>query len=197
MDISFILLFSILANLDGLIVGLSYGIKRIRISVAAYLLIALITSAGTLLSMYLGRNAAQFMPPAVASVIGGVIMMGIGLAGLIKYYRGKRSPPSDEVQWPVEHPEKYDKNHNRRIDYNETIALAIALSVNNIGLGIGASISGLAIVPTTIAVFFFSILFMLAGNLLGKCFLCKLIGKRAELISAVCVIALGVWEIFF
>lgn len=41
------LLFSLSSNLDNLVIGIAYGIKKIRIDTTANLIVALVTSTGT------------------------------------------------------------------------------------------------------------------------------------------------------
>ena len=83
------------------------------------------------------------------------------------------------------------------MNFREAISLGVALSVNNIGLGISASISGLHVMSAAIAAFVFSLIFTSAGNFLGNSFLSKMIEKYAEPIASSGIIALGVCELFF
>ena len=177
-------------------IGISYGIKKIHISIISNLLISLIIFIFTALSMYFGESLAAFVPIKISSVIGAVIVIGIGTSGLIKYMRNK-SNQTNETLWPVKNPEKYDQNHDNEIEYRETFLLGLALSVNNIGLGIGASISGLHVLPTAVTTFIFSIIFLSSGHFLGNGFFAKIAGKYVEPVAAVIIIILGVCELFF
>ena len=77
----------------------------------------------------------------------------------------------------------------------ETAALGCALTVNNVGLGVGASIAGLGLWLTVLASSACSFLFLYAGNRLGKSWLSAVIGGYAEPISGVMMIALGLFEL--
>jgi len=188
-----ILLFAVSSNLDNLVIGVSYGIKRIRVSFVSNLIIALITFIGTLISMFLGKSITYFIPISFASALGSLIIIGIGIFGIINYIRNRKK----ETEWFATDSEKYDKNNDKKIEYNEAITLGFALTINNIGLGIGASISGLSILPTALGSFLFSILFLYLGNILGTSFLSNFIGKYAEPIAAIIIIALGIVELIF
>ena len=77
------------------------------------------------------------------------------------------------------------------------ITLALSLSINNLALGIGASISGISIILTTILTFVFSVITMIIGLKLGSRYLSKIFGEYSPLISAVIIIAMGIFEFFF
>jgi len=185
-----IFLFAVSSNLDNLVVGFSYGIKKIHVSLLSNLIIAFITFAGTLASMLAGSSITHFIPISIASAIGSVILIGIGIFSLIIYFRNRKN----EALWHMTGSEKYDKNENKKIEYNEAVTLGLALTINNIGLGIGAAISGLGVLPTAIGSFIFSILFLYIGNVFGDSFLSEFIGKYAEPIAAIIIIILGIWE---
>ena len=192
-----IFLFSVSSNFDNLIIGISYGIKKIRIPIISNLLIAFITFIGTALSMIFGKSLTAYIPIAVSNVIGAIMIIGIGIAGLIKYFHSKKNNQACESPSPLKNPEKYDKNTNNRIEFREAVSLGLALSINNIGLGIGASIGGLHVLPAAIGSFVFSFIFISIGDLLGNGLLSKIIGKYAEVIASFGIIGLGICELIF
>lgn len=185
------LLFAISANTDNFVVGLSYGINKIKIGLTSNLLISLITMTGTFLSMSLSKVIVNFIPTSVANIIGGVMLILIGIWTIVK-------PSLNNIQSVniLENPEKADKDKSLHIDPKESITLALALTINNIGLGIGASITGLNILFTTILTFIFSIIMLIFGYFFGSYYLSKLFSKRAIIISGLLIISLGVFEIF-
>ena len=133
-----------------------------------------------LLSLYIVVGLVSFASGRIYVSIGLFIMVGV-LTGIIM----KRK-----------NPEKADKDNSSNIDLKESLSLAFALSINNIGLGIGASITGLNIFLTSLFTFIFSLLMLLTGYFLGSYYLSKLFSKRATIVSGLIIIALGVYEIF-
>ncbi len=195
MSILVILLFALSTNLDNLVIGVTYGIKRMRIPVTSNLIVALITFLGTILSMALGNTLAGFLPEATAQVIGSIVLLMIGLYSIGNYLRqrARQKTPHRDVKWPMEKPEKYDANRDKRIDGREALLLGVALALNNMGLGIAASAMGLAMLPVALlscAVSFFSVLL---GNWLGVRYLGRASGARAELLSGLIIVALALW----
>ena len=158
-----ILLFAISANIDNLTVGTAYGIKNIKIGAFSNLIIAVISVAGTILSMSLGLVLSHFIPPFIAGIIGSVILIVIGL-WFIKGYIFKncglhKTTPKEagglnRYTEILDEPEKADSDSSGDIDIRETIILALALTINNFGLGIGASIAGFNITITAVCTFF-------------------------------------------
>ena len=96
----------------------------------------------------------------------------------------------------LENPEIADVDRSGSIDVKEAIALAFGLTINNLGTGVGAGISGLNIAFTTILTFVFSILGVASGYLLGDRFTTKMTGVSAGVLSGLMIIALGVYEYF-
>ena len=185
------LLFTISANTDNFVVGLSYGIKKIKIGLVSNLLIALISLVGTILSMSVGKIIFDFVPENASNLIGSIILILIGSWTIVKPLFKKIR--SDDV---LENPEKVDKDNSSSIDAKESVTLAFALTINNVGLGIGASITGLNIVITSSLTFIFSLSMIMIGYVLGSYCLSKVFSKKATIISGLIIIALGIYEMF-
>lgn len=190
MNILLSFLFAVSANMDNFVVGLSYGIKKIKIGTASNLTISLITFVGTALSMSLSRVIAGFMTEFVSILIGSTMLILIGSWTIIKPLLKRR-----QSEGILGNPEKVDKDSSMTIDIRESLTLGIALTINNIGLGIGASIAGLNIVLTSIFTFIFSILLLIAGCLLGTKYLSRLFSKKATIASGLIIIILGIVEL--
>ena len=64
------ILLSLSSNLDTFAVCLTYGIKKVKLSITSSLLISFITSLGTFLSMILGKIMTSFISPKIVTSIG-------------------------------------------------------------------------------------------------------------------------------
>lgn len=184
------LLFSISANVDNFVVGLSYGIKGIKIGGLSNLIISLVTFAGTILSMLFSKFIIRFIPRHVTSIIGSIILIAIGgwtiIGPLLKNTNDKGI---------LNNPEKADKDKSLHIDSKESITLALALSLNNIGLGVGASMAGLNIVTTSLLTLVFSLIMIRIGYILGEVYLSNRFSEKATLVSGILIVLLGVGEL--
>lgn len=202
MDLLSVFLFAISANIDNFTVGIAYGIKKIQVRFASNLLIAFISAAGTFLSMSAGLTLSKFMSVSFANSIGSFALVLIGIWSVKDWFvnhlkkQEKRCVSRSHCNRLLEEPELVDKDGSKTLDAKESAALAFALTINNLGLGIGASITGLSVYITVLFTFVFSILSILSGSGLGKTYLSKLLGDFAPLISGILIIALGAYEYF-
>jgi putative Mn2+ efflux pump MntP len=96
----------------------------------------------------------------------------------------------------LENPEKADADNSGHIDIREAIALAFGLSLNNLGIGVGAGISGFNVELTTGLTFTLSLLAMSSGYMLGHRFRAKTSSFWTGVFSSGLVIITGIYESF-
>lgn len=273
------LLFGISASLDALIMGITYGIRKIHIKLWQNLLISLVTLLGTCLSICFGRWQSALLkgllPAFSLSIplerfIGSMTLVLFGMYYLVKFMLSlqkkypktqileepaaplqetcnfqktanspKASRPQEALSAQNIHPSKKTMNseknchsqealrsqnirHSQRaadsqkvsgpqgirdiqktehcpafLSLKASLLLGFALSVNNMGIGLGASIAGLSLIPAAICTFLFSAVFLGLGNCLGKSHLSDLLGKAATPVSGLLLLGLGLFEWFF
>ena len=197
-----ILLFVIAASLDILVVSLAYGLKDIKINFSSTLVIASISALGTFISMILGKFLVYLIPVKLGDIIGGLVLLALGFYSIYSYFKEKKiltshnSENNSSPTFILENPEVADKDKSGNIDFKESLALSLALALNNFGLGIGASISGLNIAFTTISTFIISLIFISLGFYLSKTIKSKNISKNSNLIAGIIIIILSLFIIF-
>lgn len=197
-----ILLFVIAASLDILVVSLAYGLKDIKINFSSTLVIASISALGTFISMILGQFLVDLIPVKLGDIIGGLVLLLLGFYSIYSYFKEKKiltshnSENNSSPTFILENPEVADKDKSGNIDFKESLALSLALALNNFGLGIGASISGLNIAFTTISTFIISLIFISLGFYLSKTIKSKNISKNSNLIAGIIIIILSLFIIF-
>ncbi|BDU92977.1 sporulation membrane protein YtaF [Clostridium perfringens] len=197
-----ILLFVIAASLDILVVSLAYGLKDIKINFSSTLVIASISALGTFISMILGKFLVDLIPVKLGDIIGGLVLLALGFYSIYSYFKEKKiltshnSENNSSPTFILENPEVVDKDKSGNIDFKESLALSLALALNNFGLGIGASISGLNIAFTTISTFIISLIFISLGFYLSKTIKSKNISKNSNLIAGIIIIILSLFIIF-
>nr|BDA27727.1 sporulation protein [Clostridium perfringens] len=197
-----ILLFVIAASLDILVVSLAYGLKNIKINFSSTLVIASISALGTFISMILGQFLVDLIPVKLGDIIGGLVLLALGFYSIYSYFKEKKiltshnSENNSSPTFILENPEVADKDKSGNIDFKESLALSLALALNNFGLGIGASISGLNIAFTTISTFIISLIFISLGFYLSKTIKSKNISKNSNLIAGIIIIILSLFIIF-
>ena len=187
-DILSSLLFCLSANLDNIVIGIAYGAKHIQMKLLPNLCIAFITSLSTLIAMYVGKFFIFLIPLQYIHKIGAFIFILLGIYFLLHNIGLKNT--EDIMSYAL----KTDKDHSYSIDIQEALAVSCNLILNNIGIGMVASVSGIStflVVPLT---FLCSFLFIPLGIYIGNRFLGKLLGKFAPLASGILLILLGIIE---
>ena len=177
-----IALFALSANLDSLAVGFSYGLQGIVIDRKGNFLAGIIPFAGALLALFFGRGVLQVMPERAAQLAGGGLIVLIGLWGIGELVRKKAGRA------------QYAKG--AFLTTRQALVLGAALAANNMALGAGAGITGVAPLPAALASLLCGLLFLYVGNRLGR--LCtggKLVAG-AQAGAALLMVALGIYEMF-
>ena len=178
-------LFAVSANVDTLIIGISCGIRKSYIPFLEAIIISLITFTGTFLSIHMGLQITAFIPAQAAQIFGCVILILLGIYYVIKPFLKKEEPLSDP-----------DKQKPHKLSLKEAILIGLALSINNVGMGIGASISGVPLIPTSLITLVVCILFLIIGNHIGKIRFFFLINRFADTVAGLILVCLGVYELF-
>ncbi|WP_141825551.1 sporulation membrane protein YtaF [Clostridium sp. KNHs216] len=195
-----VLLFALSANLDNFTVAITFGMRKIKMDFFVNFLIAVITGVGTFLSMWIGGIIGRFFPASVSNTLGSVILILIGLWFLKDFFKKPREENEAGQEEKVnlntmlKDPEKADLDSSGTIDVKESAILALALTINNFGMGVGASISGLNICATTIFTFLISMFSITLGYRVGRGCIPKSLSRFVPLISGGIVIALGIFE---
>ena len=199
------ILFVLSASFDVFVVAMSYGFKNIKIKTFINFVISFISSLGTFISMEIGLALTNIIPLSVVNILGSIIMLLLGLYCLLDYrkvlkkstnHKDRNLNPSSPIVI-LEKPEIADTNKSGTIEFKESILLSIALALNNVGLGIGASIAGLHIILTTIVTLIITIILIPLGFLCSKKLLNTWIGKSGSLISGILLIILAVITCLF
>ncbi|MFL0198357.1 sporulation membrane protein YtaF [Clostridium sp. WILCCON 0269] len=195
-----VLLFSLSSNLDNVVVGIAYGIKNIKIGIFSNLIIAIVTSAGTFLSMSFGTLISNFLPHSITNALGVAAIIILGayfvIQSIIKLKNNTKSKELalKNIDDMIEYAEKSDLDCSGDINMREALFVAFGLTFNNLGTGIAASVTGVSIYFTVIATFILSIITIMFGQATGDHILGKLLGKYASLISGILLVILGIIE---
>lgn len=192
------LLFGVSASLDSLLVGVSYGIRRVHIRLWQNLFIGLVTLLGTCLSISAGHLLTPLLPEVVCRYAGSLILALLGIYYIIKWLI---SSPQDQHDDKLPHYSEISSASASKkwdtLNFAEVFTLSLTLSLNNLGIGLSASLAGLFLVPTAIATLVCSVLLLFLGNQLGRCCLLQLAGTAAEPVSGILLIGLGLVQLIW
>lgn len=217
-----ILLFAVALSLDGFGVGISYGMRGIKIPVSSLVVISL-TSAGAIsISMLGGHILARVISVEAAEIIGAVILIVVG--GWIIYQattgnkNGKkdgnktadglidadllktrecelfkiRLKPLGIVIQIVKEPSRADMDDSGNISEKEAFFLGLALALDALGAGFGAAMTGIKPLVTPVLVGVTKFTLVGVGGLIGRRYAANWIGDKAATIPGWVLIVLGV-----
>ncbi len=178
------ILFSLSANIDNIPLSMSYGMRKIHITFIQKLIIAIFTSIITIISMKCGTYLIYFLTSKIANFLGASILIAIGLIDTIKYFFLKK----DNGQ--------VIDNTLGKLNTKNLIKIIFTLSINNIGTGIAASITGINIIFTFTFTSIFSFLFIHIGNTIGKSIINSILLKYSDIIASLLILFLGIFQMF-
>lgn len=158
-EIASIIVLGLGANTENLPVGLAYGLRGLKIGLTPNLLIAGATTIATLVPLEIGHGLRGYLPELLPDILAGLLLVALGLMN-IWLDRRRRGRASERA--------KIDAPVGSAIGWRETLAVAAALSINNIGLGLAGGIAGLRHGPVALSVAGFSVLLLWLGQHLSR-----------------------------
>jgi len=191
-------MFAIASNLDNLGICLSFGMKRTRIPWLPNILIACITMIGTYFSMRMGEWLVQFVSGELANWLGAIVIILIGmwtLWGSLRSPKVKEELDAPTLSEVLRDPIHADQDHNQVISWRESLALGIALTLNNIATGIGAGATGISALWTTVITGVLSVLFIAAGSAVGRRIARTWFGRYSNAVAGILLCLIGLYEI--
>lgn len=195
------LLFGISASLDALIVGISYGLRRVRVRAWQNLFISMVALLGTCLSAYAGSHLLPLLPAPLTDYLGSIVLVLLGAYYITKWGlfcpSGSQTENRDLSESTPAAAQKSPVNPPMiGLSARETLVLSLVLSVNNIGIGLSASMAGLPMVSAAAMTFLCSAVLLVSGNRLGQSSFLRRVGAAADPISGFLLIGLGVMQLF-
>ncbi|MFD1167695.1 sporulation membrane protein YtaF [Oceanobacillus caeni] len=168
----------IAVSIDGLGVGITYGMQKIKVPIWAILIIMLCSGTVLLASMTIGNFLEKFISVDIAQSIGGVILISLGLFSLINIIRsnlnkGKKmevnhsSSKLKDITTVFATPHKADLDKSGNISIGEALILGFALALDAFGAGIGASLLGYIPWVTALLIATMSGIFLFSGMKIG------------------------------
>lgn len=152
-----ILGFAVSSSIDNLGVGISYGIRGMRIGLLANLLIAGICFLFSEAGILFGRWLSMILPGIFPILVGAFLLVIIGIRIILLAMPRKNG----EVQDTTAPPKPKD------VKLGEAVLLGIALSANALTNGLGAGLLGFSPLAISVSAAIGSFLTVWAGVALG------------------------------
>ncbi|MCQ6273440.1 sporulation membrane protein YtaF [Bacillus sp. V3B] len=205
-----LVLLALAVSLDSFSVGFTYGLRKMRIPFKSIAIIACCSAATLMVAMLLGHLLEQFMSPAFAEKIGGVILIALGAWVIYQFFH----PEKEKGQLPHEKviinfeikslgivinilkkPMVADFDKSGTITGVEAFMLGLALSLDAFGAGVGAVMLGFSPIYLAIAVAVLSSGLVFLGIKLGTSLSQKAWLQRFSFIPGIVLIIIGIWKI--
>ncbi|MHB1125713.1 MAG: sporulation membrane protein YtaF [Bacillota bacterium] len=202
-----VILFALAVSLDGLGVGISYGVRRVSVPWKSLVVICLTSTVAITISMLFGQMLAAVISVQLAKRLGSLILIMVGSWVIIQtlsrrepgnetgnqpcqLFRLKISPLGIVIQI-LKEPMRADLDSSGVIDPRESLLLGFALAMDALGAGFGAAVAGFNIAVTPPFVGGFQLVFVLLGLWLGQRIACGSLSKKSGLIPGLILIILG------
>ncbi len=185
------LLCAISGSIDSLSVGVSYGIKKINLPIESIILVSFISTLGTYISMEFGNIILLYTGENLINLVASIFLIFMGLYFVYESIQRENMQVTELLGNPI----KADYNKSGKIDFSEAGILALALTLNNVGIGIASAIAGLDVILTSIFTFIFTAISLQFGYSLGSRYASKNFGAYAQIVSGLLIISLGVMNI--
>ncbi|MGE5701183.1 MAG: sporulation membrane protein YtaF [Clostridia bacterium] len=177
-----LILVSIAISLDGLGVGMTYGLRKMRIPLLSLLVIAACSFAVVYGVMLFGSTVTSWLSPAVSKQLGAGVLIAIGLLTLWRIWRGQEEEAAKQVsdepigQFRIfgliiqilRDPEQADADHSGDIRGWEAVMLGMALSLDAFGAGISLSLLGYSALLVALSVAVCSVSLLALGIGIGQ-----------------------------
>lgn len=196
-----VILLAMSLSMDSMGIGISYGLRKVRISLIVKIIISLISIIFTAASIFIGELILLIIDKDIAKLMG--CLMLIVLGAFIIYQALKKNQKDKKSIRPmtrsfmlksfgitikiIRDPISCDFDRSSHIDIKEAIYLGVALSIDSFGAGISSAVSGLDSYFIPLAVGLCQFLFLSGGIILGK-----KISTLKKVDSKVFVVASGV-----
>ncbi|MFA9558709.1 sporulation membrane protein YtaF [Evansella sp. AB-rgal1] len=206
-----LLLLAFAVSMDSFGVGLTYGLRKMKLPFASLLFIAGCSAMSILIAMAVGNVIQQFLSPNIAESIGGVILIGIGSWAIYQMYRPAKNEKKTKKEREtiinfeikklgvvikiLRKPMVADLDNSGAITGREAFLLGLALSLDAFGAGIGAALIGFSPWLMALSVGLMCGIFVTLGMKSGWFFSESNWVKRFSFIPGLLLILLGVWQL--
>ncbi len=203
------LLFALAVSADGFMVGLAYGVKRIRIPLLSLIVISLASALAVTVSMICGKGLGLILSPGWTSALGSTIFIIIGIYFLLRAGKEKIDSlqlneagslislnirPLGIIVHILKEPSSADLDSSGIISTKEAFFLGFALALDALGAGVALAMSGFNIIFTALAVGALKFILVNSGLILGGVMTNTKFKLVAALLPGLIFITIGVLE---
>lgn len=218
-----ILILAFSSSIDSFGIGITYGLRKIKLSCLSSITLFIISIIITCSSILIGKNLNYILPEFVTSLIGSLLLILMGSLIIFQVINKKTDKPisisknSSSFAYSesqkiyqffikflgitiqiIKDPISSDLDNSKKIDIKESIYLGVTLSIDSFCIGIGSSILGISSVLFPILVSVFQIIFLSLGRLFAIKVdqNAKIPDNTWNLVSGILLIFIGISKLF-
>lgn len=216
MNFIYLFILALAVSLDSFGVGVTYGLRKVKLPLISIIIIGLSSAIMILISMQIGVLISLMLSPYAAKWIGSVILVSIGVWAIHQVLKPNQELDTDNKKMLtnkgkriiyieikklgivieiLKKPIKADIDNSGYISSSEAILLGLALSLDAFGAGIGAALVGFNPVITAITIAGMSSLFILFGLKMGFWFSGIEWLKKFTLLPGIILILIGILKV--
>ncbi len=152
------ILLAVSLSMDALGIGISYGLRKVRVATLPKVIISLISLIFTALAIGIGNVIALILPDQLAKLIGSAMLVVLGVIIIVQALSGsdsnesKKKPTPKTWSWTIKSlgvsiritraPVDNDIDKAPAINVKESLYLGVALSIDSFGAGISSAVAG-------------------------------------------------------
>ncbi|MEA4925718.1 MAG: sporulation membrane protein YtaF [Syntrophomonadaceae bacterium] len=204
------MLFALAVSSDGFVVGMAYGIRKIRMPIQSLLIICLASASAVTVAMLCGKGLSFLLSPSVAPRLGAFTIVAIGGFFILQSFRQKLGEIEADGEEPIlsfnvkplgiiiqilKEPSTADFDRSGEIGLKEAFFLGLALAMDAFGAGIGIAMAGYNILFTALGVGMLKFILVSGGLILGKRVENEHWQYLSSVLTGLILIALGLSEI--
>jgi putative sporulation protein YtaF len=175
------MLLALSLNLDSFGIGITYGMKKIKVPFSSLLMINLISILFFTAAYGMGFLLLRFIHIAHAKILSAAIIIFLGIVFYIQAYLDCKYPPEASEKTittiPIKvfgiviniirDPSSGDRDHSGVIDIKEAIYIGTALAIDAFAVGLAVCIANLHMISFITTAFISNLTFFGIGNYLG------------------------------
>lgn len=204
------ILLALSSSIDSLGVGITYGVKKTKISIVGIMILFLLSIIITNISILLGNLLNQLLNPKASIYVGSLLLIGMGIFIIYealfpkKHKKKKRKEYNLFIKYLgitiniIKDPINSDMDKSNKIDFKEAMFLGFALSLDAVCIGFGGSIIGINSLIFPLLISIFQILFLCIGSKIGRIInnFSNVPQNLWNIISGLLLIFIGILKIF-
>lgn len=204
------ILFALAVSSDGFMVGMAYGIRKIRMPLISLLLISMASASAVTIAMLFGKGLSLLLNPRTAVHLGAITIIAIGGFFLLQSFRQRLEDIDNNNESPIlslnvkplgiiiqilKEPSCADFDRSGEIGIKEATFLGLALAMDAFGAGIGIAMAGYNILFTAVSVGVLKFILVGSGLLLGRKVENEQWKHLSSVLTGLILLALGVSEL--